>query len=541
MAIIVGYFLLLLMAFLFVSAVLFGRGIMSKFSGTKQLIAWDIVSVVFLFFWLIGLVTELQRSEWIDLQRLMSLPVSLGGVFTINYLVSHCTFSIALVAPVVCGLLAGVVIAGNFKMALLAMPILGCLVFLTAWTYCLRGWLIALMINPRRRRTIIVCISMGFILLAQLPNLYFQTQHHGRISTGANHSSVSNTPKILSSMMKAHTYLPPLWIGRSALSLKEGNPLPALFYGVTAALLGGLGLWIAYRSTLRIYRGGTKGSFAKATQPLKVQPKGEGSVFCEREIPCISPGASGVAMASIRSMMRAPEIKMGLFSGLFMIVVLGVILFPQKHMLLGWVNGPFIVTVLISMYFFGQAQLFMNQFGCDRDGFRAYVLAPIARKDILIGKNLALAAFILTMGFVFLVLAAWLLHFSVETFLAGIFQLLSAFLIFTLIGNLFSILAPFRMAAGSLKPTKGSSWTVLLMLLGGIMASLALIVIYVPAFLQLLSRGFHFIEGFPVNLAASALLTISLGVVYACCVESQGRLLVAHERRILEIMAREVE
>ena len=32
-----------------------------------------------------------------------------------------------------------------------------------------------------------------------------------------------------------------------------------------------------------------------------------------------------------------------------------------------------------------------NQFGFDRSGFRAYVLAPVPRRDILLGKNLAVA------------------------------------------------------------------------------------------------------------------------------------------------------
>src|ERR1019366_3285090 len=37
---------------------------------------WLGITVGFLFFWLIGLLTELQRSETIDLQRLMHLPVA---------------------------------------------------------------------------------------------------------------------------------------------------------------------------------------------------------------------------------------------------------------------------------------------------------------------------------------------------------------------------------------------------------------------------------------------------------------------------------
>ncbi len=42
---------------------------------------WFGVTVFFLFVWMIGLLTELQRSETIDLQKLMHLPVALGQMF----------------------------------------------------------------------------------------------------------------------------------------------------------------------------------------------------------------------------------------------------------------------------------------------------------------------------------------------------------------------------------------------------------------------------------------------------------------------------
>ena len=128
---------------------------------------------MFLFFWMIGLLAELQRSETIDLQRLMHLPVALGQMFVINYLVSHFTLSIILAVPVMLGLGIGLVVARGPEMLLLIPLALSMVFMITAWTYCLRGWLAAMMSNPRRRRTIIMGITMVFILLSQGPNLYF--------------------------------------------------------------------------------------------------------------------------------------------------------------------------------------------------------------------------------------------------------------------------------------------------------------------------------------------------------------------------------
>src|SRR5580693_8357467 len=142
-------------------------------SSNGIMLVWLIVTLVFLFLWTIGLLTELQRSETIDLQKLMHLPVVLGQLFVVNYLVSHFTLSIVIMVPVMLGLAIGLVISRGPEMVLLIPLALGMVVMVSAWTYCLRGWLASMMSNPRRRRTVIMCISLAFVLLAQGPNLYF--------------------------------------------------------------------------------------------------------------------------------------------------------------------------------------------------------------------------------------------------------------------------------------------------------------------------------------------------------------------------------
>ena len=52
------------------------------------LYVWDGLVVAFLFTWAIGLLTELQRSEVLSLDKFLHLPVSLTGAFLINYLSS---------------------------------------------------------------------------------------------------------------------------------------------------------------------------------------------------------------------------------------------------------------------------------------------------------------------------------------------------------------------------------------------------------------------------------------------------------------------
>src|SRR6185295_18835140 len=58
-----------------------GAAGLSKARPQVWLLVWDAIVLVFLFLWLIGVVAEIQRSESIDLSRLLHLPVSLKWIF----------------------------------------------------------------------------------------------------------------------------------------------------------------------------------------------------------------------------------------------------------------------------------------------------------------------------------------------------------------------------------------------------------------------------------------------------------------------------
>ena len=81
-----------------------------------MLIVWDAVIGIFLLVWLMGVVTEIQRSEAIDLSRLLYLPISPKDAFLINYLASHFTLSLAVAFPAMLGLAAGLVVGKGGSM-----------------------------------------------------------------------------------------------------------------------------------------------------------------------------------------------------------------------------------------------------------------------------------------------------------------------------------------------------------------------------------------------------------------------------------------
>ncbi len=72
----------------FFSAIALGVLFLPQAQPEHLLVMWDVMVVVFLFSWLIGLVSELQRSEAVSMEKLLHLPISLSGTFLLNYLSS---------------------------------------------------------------------------------------------------------------------------------------------------------------------------------------------------------------------------------------------------------------------------------------------------------------------------------------------------------------------------------------------------------------------------------------------------------------------
>ena len=133
----------------------------------------------FLFFWLIGLLAELQQSDSLDHRRMKHLPISLKEMFLFNYAVSHWTPSCLLFLPIFAGFVGGTMLRFGGRMALVLGLLALMILAVSSWTYALRGWLSKLMLNERRRRSLIVWMTGAIILITQVPNLLFNNSFFG--------------------------------------------------------------------------------------------------------------------------------------------------------------------------------------------------------------------------------------------------------------------------------------------------------------------------------------------------------------------------
>jgi hypothetical protein len=515
---------------------------------------WFGVTVLFLFFWMIGLLTELQRSEMIDLQKLMHLPVALGQMFVINYIVSHFALSIVLVVPAMLGLGIGLMIARGPEMILMIPLALSMVFMVTAWTYCLRGWLSAMMSNPRRRRTVIMCISLAFVLLSQAPNLYFNVFQNrnmfGKSATSEEQQSQrkarnASTKEMFSNLIAAQKFIPPLWVSVGAHGLAEGNPLPALLGTLGCTGLAALGLRRAYRSTVRFYHGETSGLAAvkisgEARKISKPRDKSKND-FLERSIPFVPEQSAALALATLRSLLRAPEVKMAWATSFIVTIILGATFLLRATTNMSEAVKPFVATGSVVFPVFFLAQFLANQFGFDRDGFRALILSPADRRLILLGKNLAVLPVGIVFGILLVTLTTARLHLPPLTVLATLFQLASVLLMAGITGNLLSMLVPYRIQPGSMKPTKMPGLAMLVLMLCQVLFPVAMSPAFVGPLLELLWRRSDLPNYVPVNFIFSALLCGLMTILYWQTLAPLGRLLQRRETKILGTIAVEVE
>ena len=76
---------------------------------------------------------------------------------------------------------------------------------------------------------------------------------------------------------------------------------------------------------------------------------------------------------------------------LILIGVFGTMVFAGRARNIPELARPLLGLGVISITMLSFTQILCNLFGVDRDGFRAFVLSPVRRRDILLGKNLAIA------------------------------------------------------------------------------------------------------------------------------------------------------
>jgi ABC-2 type transport system permease protein len=232
---------------------------------------------------------------------------------------------------------------------------------------------------------------------------------------------------------------------------------------------------------------------------------------------------------------------MGLASNFIILMILGSVVLLRNSSNVSDKFKPFLAAGTIAFTFFGMTQLLFNQFGFDRGGFRSLVLLPVPRKYILLGKNLALMPFAVGTGLIFLVVIKFAVSVSSLVILAAALQVVAAFLLLSMAGNLLSMLAPYRIAAGSLKPTKMPPLITVAIVVSHMLFPIFMVPIFLPPLIGLLVSLAGWLPAAPVNLFFSVILLVILTLSYKFSLRTLGNLLQQREKQILQVVTQEIE
>jgi hypothetical protein len=147
-----------------------------------------------------------------------------------------------------------------------------------------------------------------------------------------------------------------------------------------------------------------------------------------------------------------------------------------------------------------------------------------------------------TSGLLVLAMVSFWLRLPLLVAMAAVFQLASLLLLWSMAGNLFSILMPFRIQAGTMKPTKIPPLTALMVVLCHLLFPVvAMVPVMIPALLEWLWRLAGWPVLVPVSLILSVLLATLMAILYWRSLEPLGQLLHRREMRILNIVTAEQE
>jgi hypothetical protein len=528
--------------------------------------------LVFLFAWSIVLLIDIQRSEMLSLDKLLQLPMTLKSAFVLNYLTSF--VSVAFVTFLASAMGLALAFALTFGPHMLILPLVVCsfLFMVTALTYQLRGWLASLMSNKRRQRSVVATITLGFVAMTQVPNIILQVsipnKNQSRLAQQAELDELSakltrqevsvdehnqqvkelnerydrqrseESARTRSLMAKyltlANQIVPIGWLPLSCQALMNNNFLVAGLCLLGTTTIGWLSIWRGYITTLRYYTGSATKRVRPAVGTKRLQPTALATCRLARKIPFLSEQSTAVALCSFYNFTRAPEAKMMLIAPLVFGVLAIIMTTTKRFPKFPVGTEPFLLIAGLGVVLFILMTLVMNTFGFDRHGFRCYVLMPVERREILIGKNFGIAPFVVVMVIFLIAISTLLVRTSLLSVLATVLQAVTMFFASALVGNLTSIYFPQAMAHGTGKPAQPNLKSVVVQIAALSLTPLVLI----PGALAigadwLLSHYFntHFT---PVFFLVSFIEASAMGWFYFKLIEVQGKLLAARETVMLQ-------
>jgi ABC-2 type transport system permease protein len=358
----------------------------------------------------------------------------------------------------------------------------------------------------------------------------------------------------VSRLRQANLLVPPLWLAGCVESILEGT-LHVFWLTGGMALIAFASLRRNYGQTLRYYKGETDSraaatyGFSSATSDqiarnaiaASMKNGHQRLLLVERKFPLVSEETSAIIAMTLKSMTRAPEVKLYLLLPFLVPFLLFGVLKSWKLPEIDELKAAIVIGFSACCLFITSG-LLGNVFAYDRAGFRAFVLSPIRRDRILLGRNLATFPFLFLQTLLMALAMGLFFGLSFDKFLCAVILSASILLPFSLLTNVMAILTPFPLAAGSIQPKQFNLVPILCSFALSMLMPVMMGIVLLPlGFEWLLDRFFESTSFIPIALILSIPWLLGFWFLYRWLLPWEGKLLASREKELLRIVTSKIE
>ena len=475
-------------------------------AASTEFIFFSILAFLYLMWATVPL--SIGGSKQFDAGKLLMYPITLRKLFAVDFLSELTTLHSVFAVPAILAISIGAGLgSGNLAIALIgAVPATLFGVALSKWLSTTIGTL--LQRKRARGETIVGLIGavagLSAALAGQLAPILFRHAESLR--------SLRWTPPGAAAVLFTGAARDPLEYTIAFVTLSA--------YTIVLIVVT---YWVARRAALGLTGRRRRKVIADTNRDLPV--------YAGWELPFLSPELSAIVEKEMRYAFRNAQVKMMALMPMILIVVR----FFNSHRMGDLRSsaraGEFITYLSGLMASGGVLYVFLilgglaaNQFAFEEGGMRTYILSPVDRRKILIGKNIAVTIVAFVFSVALLVLNAVVFR---DTSLGDVVFVALSFVVFagimSIYGNWVSIRFPKRMVFGKRMNVSGVAGLLLIpmiLVLGG-PPFLAAVVGYASGSVY-------------VGYATLALFAFISVAVYAVVINAQGRDLARREIEILE-------
>lgn len=501
----------------------------------------DGLLIFFMIIWLIGLLTELQRSEIIDFRKMLYFPISLKMVFFLNFAISLITpASLFFLLPITT-LTFGLCFNYGLQMIFSLFIAAAFFIMLAAWTYFFRGWLAVLLENKRRRRMFIAIASMSIILLVQVPNLInifvlqpkrisSKTEQTTEKKTNYKEQRKAERKKRNEIIMLSNKIVPLGWFPLGVYSLSERKYLTSLICLTGICILGIIPLFAGYRSTKKFYYGSVKRGKIKTKINKTCDNRKKKRSIITWKPPFVSDDTGAVAAAGMIGYLRNPMFRMQFIMPIIGGGILLAMLIRTQSTHLDYIL-PF---AIIYFPFFCFSKYIFNIFGVDKNSFSIFILMPIKKEKILLGKNLSIFFPLLLYLMIFCILGAIFTKINPVLTIIVFLQFVQIFMLLSIVGNFTSIFFPMPISSEVMRSQSLGSMNSIAVILTLFLMGTALTPSLFCLFIDLILARFFNYHHFSIGIILSLIMLPLVFFLYIKSNNFMGKLLMKRETIILE-------